>query len=282
VLLTGGAILVAVMAVALGAWLTLRAMRRAADQVDPRCALCGQPGASLTSFRCPGCGHDVRERGLIVRRGRSPMAILCIACAVALVVAFLTGLAMSLIGSRNSVPPIYSFSLQVGFAPTAWLPQKFSTIDVTATGRRSEAGFHQGRAWLDLKLPDGAISTLEVDLASYAARLTPVGGKPADAGMFDRPLLEKWMDRAGVPDGAARRRYLDEFAPLVKGVMDEGTLPQHHMEVMKTALMVGGGGGASVEPPRGQWQFIAIGAPLVWLALTWGVLSTRKTGATSR
>lgn len=272
-LLSVGAILVPVAAVALGAWITLRAMRCAAEEIEPRCALCGKPGEMLTSFQCPGCGHDVRERGLIVRRGRTPAAVMFIACALALLITVAAAIGTAL-SQRGGIPPVFSFSVQVGFSPTAWLPQKFRTVQVTATGIRRENGYRRGRAWLDLELPDGAISTMELDLATRAARITPAdGNRPFDSGPLDRKLLERWMDESGIEQSDSRQRYLDEFEPMLAEVINQGTLPRHPMEVMKTAIMVGGGGGASVESAREQWQLTAIIAPLAWLVLTWLILS---------
>ena len=273
--------LVPLLSLCIGAFLINRAMRRAGEHVDPSCAVCGQAGKTFTSFQCPGCGHDVRERGLIVRRGRTPAGVLFVACTLALVVTVAAAIGLAVISQNGWLPPVHSFSVQVGFSPTAWLPQKFRSIEVTTTGLWRETGFRQGRAWLDLKLPDGAISTMEIDLANHSARIVPAdGGKPVDAGTLDRNLLERWMDESGVAASDARRRYLDEFIPLLKVTTDDGTLPRHPMEVMKTAIMVGGGGGATVDAPREQWQLIAITAPLVWLAVSALVLSCRpKRGA---
>ena len=49
--------LVSLLGVAVGAWIVNRAMRRAAEEVEPRCAVCGTAGERLTSFQCPGCGQ---------------------------------------------------------------------------------------------------------------------------------------------------------------------------------------------------------------------------------
>src|SRR5438045_6339254 len=80
------ALLVLVAAVVIGLNILRDRLGRVRENVHPVCANCNTPAEALVSFTCPGCGQDVRERGLVVPQANSPLALFWRAVALSLMV----------------------------------------------------------------------------------------------------------------------------------------------------------------------------------------------------
>src|SRR3954468_18874781 len=82
-----------------------RSMPRIGTSRDLICLRCAQPAAALTSFTCPGCGHDVREAGLGRARGPTPLGTFWLV----VVFSFAFALAVAVGGNRlyNALPTVH-------------------------------------------------------------------------------------------------------------------------------------------------------------------------------
>jgi hypothetical protein len=257
-----------------GAVIMARAMAQAALDPTRRCVVCGQPAATLTSFICPGCESDVRQRGLRGRRGRTPAGVLAGASAILLLVLLLAAIVML------ALPPSQTqeraVRMDIGFSPTAWMrPKPFNSVQATLVGAGAPDEPLRGQLWLDLVFEDASWSTLEISLPSRQTKIYPLNGGPGrDAGKLDRPLVQRWMKESGAAESPQREQCLDEILPNIERLINTGEFPRQSLTT-RSSIMMGGSGGSGHRSLNRTTAFQLGLWPMVFVALLWLALSPR-------
>jgi hypothetical protein len=249
----------------------------AAGGADNVCLRCGTPAASLTSFVCPGCGHDVREAGVGPRRRRSPIAlfwgVVSYTCAFLAIAAILSNVL------SDSLPRVYSVARNTSITVSS---PEIRGVELSFEGSgRDEAsvggtvsGELYGRA---------APVILEVDRPSLRWRLLDLWGKQLDAGArADGKVVYRWMELAGAPTESAvahsdAAHIADALAQLVGTKLEMPPVPGTGRALGLSYSAASGGGSSNVPDPR--WPpLLVIGASALWLLGVYLILMPRGAG----
>jgi hypothetical protein len=262
---------------ATGAWLLrVRLPRAQAAMIgEPVCLVCDTPARRMPpdSFLCPGCGRDVRERGLAVRTKGAfagpfwPVVVFSAAlCAVAPLVTSLLILALPRLEYISEYTSVWGSG------------QEYRHLEFTAVGRRiadpPQPRPLEGEVHADLFLTIGEVFTLEIQCPALRYRVLDTAGREkstwSSAGAFDRWAVEQWMAAAGLGTG-----------DKVQGAVDSAYAELHRMLGLPAptppANWRGSSGrGSSRSSHGGPPAYVVPAAVIVWslawLAGVWRIL----------
>ena len=252
-----------------------RYLPRAGTARDPVCLRCGQPAAALTSFACPGCGHDVREAGLGRVRGRTPLGTfwLLVAFTCIYLVAAQVGITMAM----NAAPQVYRSSRNVSMRVSS--PQVHAVelyLDASGPDDSHAAGSITGELYAA-----GGIILLEAGVPSLRWRLTDVDGDALDAGdRLDGSTVYKWLQRGGVPtdtpvahsDANQIANYLGQLA---RTKLEMPPVPGTG-RALSLSYSASSGGGSSRETDQRWRPGLVVAACVLWLLCVWLLLLWRR------
>jgi hypothetical protein len=241
------------------------------------CLRCGTPAAMLTSFACPGCGHDVRETGVGPRRRRSPVAlfwgVVSYTCAYLAVAAVLSNVL------SDSLPRVYSVARNTSITVSS--PEvRGVELSFEGTGRdeASVGGTVVGELY-----GSAAPVILEVDRPSLRWRLLDLAGKQLEAGgRVDGKVVYRWMGLAGAPTETPvahsdAAHIAAALAQLVGAELQMPPVPETGRALSLSCSAASGGGSSNLPDPR--WPpLLVIGASAVWLLGAHLILLPRGAG----
>jgi hypothetical protein len=252
------------------ALLLRRYVRRTSVSLAPVCLRCGAPGAALTSFTCPGCGHNVREAGLGPPRGRSPLGPFWRAAAFTAVFLFL---AVFLAGAlMSALPPVHKAS-------------NFTTMRVASPGVRGVDLFLKGGGLDDRRFngtltgdmyAKGGVVTLEVNLPEMRWRLLDLSGAQLDSGeRLDGQVIYNWMSRAGVAvdTPVAHSDALHIARAIGRHSRTDLEMPPQSARALSLSFSSSTGGHSSNQPDERALPLIVMAGAALWLAGLWIVLA---------
>ena len=183
--------------IALGVVLTI--VRARGKVTHPVCGGCGYAVEGLEVLRCPECGCDLREVGIMtptMSRGLSPGAVAVLAAVAWTMLIPLPALIATRIVS-SMIPTQYHNRITVTYGPGP--NATFPTADITFDGRGRRPGQGFSVAQLRLLRADSTSSdSLVVDLAGQTCRIEPAGAPAAAEQPFDAAAVLDWMRAAGV------------------------------------------------------------------------------------
>ena len=229
------------------------------------CLRCGTPAEALTAFTCPGCGHDVREKGLGPRRQRSAVArfwfVVSFTCAYLAVVM----IASNVLSDR--LPRVQTVSRNTSMTVSS--PQiRGVELALEATG--PENGTLTGTLSGELYGAAGTV-VIEIDRPSLQWRLLDLAGKQLDAGdTLDGKVVYRWMELGGAPTDTPvahsdAAHIADALAQLAGRQLEMPLVPGTGRAL--SLSYSSSSGGSSFTQPDARWlPLIVIGASAVWLA----------------
>ena len=238
------------------------------------CLRCGAPADALTSFSCPGCGHDVREAGIGAAGRRSPLEPFW--HAVLFTTAYLIA---ALIITRVLIPRIGSALHESYTASVRLSSSDVQGVDVALDARRGSPA-PDGRSLFGTLTGDlyatGGVVTLEAELPEARWRLVDLSGHELAAGRgLDGQVIDRWLRAAGVdPDTPAGRAEWAPIAGAVTRISGVRINPPHGaIESAPLSYSTSVGGGSTLRPdPRGV-PVIVISLAVLWTAGLWLVLA---------
>jgi hypothetical protein len=241
---------------------------------DPVCLRCGQPAAALTSFTCPGCGHDVREAGLGRVRGRTPLGTFWLL--VVFTCVYVCFAQPVLVLAVRSSPQVYRSSRNVSMHVSS--PQVHGVelyLDAAGPDEFSAAGTITGELYAS-----GGIVLLEAEVPSLRWRLTDPDGKVLDTGDRFDAVVYKWLGRAGVPvDSPVAHSDANQIAnylgQLARTRLELPPVPNARGPLGLSYSATSGGGSSTQPDPRWQHGLI-IAATLMWILCVWLILLARR------
>ena len=195
------ALVVFVAVAAAGGWLIRDRVSRieAARTGEPACLACGTPAQRMSpdSFLCPGCGRDVRARGLAVRNTGTftgpfwrVVTFSAVLCAVALLVTSLATLALPRYEYVSEDASVWQSDGEVRFH------MEFSTVG-RRVGDAPQPRLLEGEVHADFFLTGGEVFTLEVQSPALRYRVLDTEGRErltwSPPGAFDQSAALQWM-----------------------------------------------------------------------------------------
>jgi hypothetical protein len=234
---------------------------------QPVCLVCGTPGRRLPadSFQCPGCGRDVRARGLAARKAGAfagpfwrGVVFSAALCAVAPLVTSLLILALPRLEYISEYASVWGSG------------QEYRHLEFTAVGRRSadppQPRPLEGEVHADLFLTNGEVFTLEIQCPALRYRILDTSGREKStwsrAGAFDRWAVLQWMAAAGLGTGDKVRGAADSaYAELHRMLGLPAPTPQAHWRGNS-------GRGSSSSSHGGPPAYVVPAAVIVW-SLAW-------------
>lgn len=235
------------------------------------CLRCGTPAAALSSFTCPGCGHDIREAGLGPTRGRSAVVLFWLL--VVYTCAYLV--AATIVGNVlfNVLPRVHTVSRNTSMRVS--LPQIFG-VELYYDGRGPDEHNVTGTITGEMYGAAAAV-VLEVDRPALTWRLLDMTGKQFDAGdRLDGSMIYRWMELAGAPTDTpvahSDAAHIANAVGQLAGVkIQMPPVPGSGGALSLSYSSASGGGSASHIDPR--WPpLIMIGGAAAWLAGAWLIL----------
>jgi hypothetical protein len=260
-------ILLGLLCVAAGLWLTWRSCRRAPEQALAACAACRMPAEFLRNdFLCTGCGQDVRVTGLtpatVLRRGWLHPVV-----SVTLWAAVLAIGGSIFVATRNLRHDGSISRQEMTFAPQQNEPGLRTAMVSLDLWQKHKPGELAGSGTITL-LTDETFATLDLDVASQLATVTGDGGAsspraPLSPAVFDELARAAKLD----PAEPRTRRQMAALRRQFEGVLTQ-TQKGSGWSVSATAdvfgSVSGGSSSSSISPgPGNRWTFTA-GAAL-WL-----------------
>ena len=250
----------------------------AGTQLQPLCARCGTPGSSLTSFACPGCGHDVREAGLAPRRTGSTLRLFWLV----VVFTFAFVLASMIVGGilLNMLPANHRVSRNVSMRVSQ---PEIRGVDLYLEGSGRDVQRLGGSVTGEL-YGAGGVVILEIELPSRRWRLLDLSGERLDAGdHLDGKVVYRWMELAGAPTDTPvahsdAGHIADAVGRLVGGKLQLPPVPVTERPLSLSYSSSSSGGSSSAPDPR--WMpLIATAASPLWLAGVYLILLSRRARA---
>ena len=168
-------------------------LNRARLNMAPVCANCVTPAAALVDFTCPGCGMDVRERGLSIPSERSPLAIFWRGVTLTIVVV-LVGVIASLL-LPVVAPPVTKSTLAATIS-AGNVANAFEQMDMSGSIRRYREQT-AGTIQLQLVLNDGTTSLAQIDAATRRVDVSAPDGTRTTRD-YQRDWARRWVVDAGV------------------------------------------------------------------------------------
>ena len=251
-----------------------RYLPAAAATRDPVCLRCGQPAAALTSFTCPGCGHDVREAGLGRVRGRTPLGTFWLL--VVFTCAYLIAAQVLIPVALRSAPQVYQSSRNVSMRVSS---PAVHAVELYLESRGPDDSHAAGSITGEL-YATGGIVLLEADVPSLRWRLLDPDGKALEAGdRLDGAVVYKWLGRVGVPtdtpvahsDANQVANYLGQLA---RTRLEMPPVPGTGRALSLSYSATSSGGSSRQTDPR--WRpALVIAATFLWLVCVWLILLAR-------
>jgi hypothetical protein len=201
------------------AWTVTR--HRAARSADPRCGRCGYIVRGISTLRCPECGSDLREVGIVAARGGRPSWGPAIALGLlwSLVV---FGTASVLAAAMQQMMPRWVMATHV-VSLSGPSSGAYRSVTVNATGEYRVGGDpvadpYEPDVVVELYLNDGTIAALRADLgAGTFAYRTPGGREVKASGTLDGVAIVTWMKDCGVDtSGGSASKEASQVAEHVR------------------------------------------------------------------
>jgi hypothetical protein len=254
----------------------------AATGAENVCRRCGAPALSLTSFTCPGCGHDVREAGLGPRRGRTAVGVFWTVVVFTFAYVLVAMIAGNLL--HNSLPTVYRVSRNTSLTVSS---PEIRGIEMFLDAKGRDEDRLNGTLTGDLYGSAGVV-TLEVEMPGRRWRLLDPTGKQLDAGeVLDGKVVYRWMELAGTAPGAATdspvlhsdaAHIADAVGRLAGARIEMPPVPRTG-RALSLSYSSSSGGGSSRMPDARWAPLMIIATTAAWLAGVYFILLSHRANA---
>lgn len=213
----------------------------------PSCGSCGYAVEGLESLRCPECGSDLRQVGILTSRqaGSVPRPVWAVLYTILLPVPALI------------LTAILAAALPVNYASTTTLTlmsppsRAYNSVVIVGDGRRRQGIDRADRVNLRLIRNDGsAAPDLEYDTATDSLTIKGADG-PQPLGALSAESIKEWMAATGLD-------------------ADNPRLDAEAIELARTVRMLNSGGATFSSGPFGGMSSSTSGGPVprTWFPIT--------------